>query len=56
MTIYASFTFKLRSRIRLGTNFWMKGIKRYDQEQDWKQISTQKNKENHNKKIKGIAI
>jgi len=36
------FTFKLRLGIILGTIFWMKGIKRYNQEQDWKQISTQK--------------
>lgn len=42
MTIYASFTFKLRSWIRLGTKFWMKGAKRHNEKQDWKQISTQK--------------
>jgi hypothetical protein len=56
MTAYASFTFKLRSGIRLGTNFWMKGIKRHNQEQDWKNICTQENKENDNKKIKGNVI
>lgn len=44
------------SRIRLRTNFWMKGIKKHNEEQDWESISTQKNKENHNKKIKGNVI